>query len=146
MISYESFIGTRIHKLDAKSRLSIPAEMRTDLGNKFYITYGFDKNCLAVRPVESWNAFMEEINKLPKSVREMAHEQFNGHAEILSLDANGRFVLSEQLRSRIQAEPKSEVMILGSSDRIEIWNAPAKKAREAAADSVDWTTAWDEVE
>ena len=146
MISYESFIGTKTHKLDAKSRLSIPAEMRSDLGNKFYITYGFDKNCLAVRPIESWNAFMEEIGKLPKSRQDMAIEQFNGHAEIQSLDANGRFVLSEQLRNRIKAEPKSEVIILGSSDRIEIWNAPAKKEREEAADSVDWTTAWDDVE
>ena len=144
MVSYESFIGHKVHKLDAKNRVSIPANMRADLGGEFYITLGNDNNCLAIRTVENWKAFMEKIQTLPASVRKQAHFRFVANAERLSLDPNGRIILSEYLRNKINVESKQEIVVFGADDRVELWNKDVFYAQLEEGNSVEWADVFDE--
>ncbi len=57
--------GIYEHSLDAKGRLSIPAKLREELGDVFYVTLSTEK-CLSAYNLESWNRFMEKIKSMPK--------------------------------------------------------------------------------
>ncbi|MDE6156125.1 MAG: MraZ N-terminal domain containing protein, partial [Eubacterium sp.] len=39
----EYFVGHKTHKIDAKGRISIPANMRTALGQEFIVSRGVNK-------------------------------------------------------------------------------------------------------
>lgn len=144
MPSYEKFIGHKVHKLDSKNRVSIPAYMRTDLGSSFYITFGDDNNCLAIRTKEGWIDFMEKLQSLPSKTRRIAHFRFVANAEELSLDPNGRIILSENMRNKIRATAGGEVVIYGCDNRIEIWNKEAFFEELNAGDDLDWTAIYEE--
>ncbi len=52
--------GEYLHTLDSKGRLSIPARLREDLGDVFYLTLSMDK-CLSVFSSESWQVFSDKV-------------------------------------------------------------------------------------
>ena len=47
----ELFVNHKTHKIDAKGRISIPADMRANLGQEFIASRGFGK-CLALYPMD----------------------------------------------------------------------------------------------
>ena len=58
--------GTYEHSIDAKGRLFIPAKLRTELGETFYLAMGVDA-CLAIYPQSTWDRFTEKFASLPMS-------------------------------------------------------------------------------
>lgn len=48
--------GEYKHSIDNKGRLFIPAKLRDELGDVFYITLSMD-DCLSVYSAESWKEF-----------------------------------------------------------------------------------------
>ncbi|MCD8002075.1 MAG: MraZ N-terminal domain containing protein [Oscillospiraceae bacterium] len=52
------------HNLDAKGRLFIPARLRDELGDVFYVTLSMDK-CLSAYNAESWQVFSDKVNAMP---------------------------------------------------------------------------------
>ncbi len=118
----EYFVSHKEYKIDAKGRISIPANMRTALGNEFIASRGVGK-CLALYPMEEWNAFMESIkDKVPQKDRKTLQFFFSANAEKLSLDGQGRVLLNESLRKQVNLFGESQAMIYGNNDHIEIWN------------------------
>ena len=61
-----SVTGTYEHSVDAKGRLFIPAKLREELGDTFYLAMGVD-TCLAIYPQESWDRFTAKFASLPVS-------------------------------------------------------------------------------
>ena len=51
--------GQYQHTIDAKGRLFIPAKLREELGETFYVTMGMD-SCLSVYSDASWARFTEK--------------------------------------------------------------------------------------
>ena len=58
--------GTYEHSIDAKGRLFIPAKLRGELGETFYLAVGVDA-CLAIYPQSTWDKITEKIAALPMS-------------------------------------------------------------------------------
>ena len=56
--------GQYQHTIDAKGRLFIPAKLREELGETFYVTMGMD-SCLSVYSDASWARFTEKFESLP---------------------------------------------------------------------------------
>jgi DNA-binding transcriptional regulator/RsmH inhibitor MraZ len=54
------------HTIDGKGRLFVPAKLRSELGEFFYITKGLD-NCLSLYPNNNWLEIEEKISALPLS-------------------------------------------------------------------------------
>lgn len=142
MPTVRSFSGHKVHKIDAKNRLSIPADMRHDLGEEFYITLGID-SCLCIYTFEGWDEFMETINNFPESLRKKAQFKFVANAEMTSLDPNGRVALSENLRKKGFLLDEKEAVVYGASDRIEIWKKSFFDERMDEGEEVDWSAAFD---
>ncbi|MDO4765539.1 MAG: division/cell wall cluster transcriptional repressor MraZ [Eubacteriales bacterium] len=114
------FIGEYRFSMDSKGRISIPTKFREELGEVFYITKGFD-SCLFVYSAEEWEAFMEKLNQAKLSSKNSRKIQrfFLAASTECSTDKQGRVLLSGPQREYAGIE--KEVVVIGVSNRIEIW-------------------------
>jgi len=127
-------MGEYHHNIDAKGRLAIPARFREGLGERFVATKGLD-NCLFVFPMAEWARLEEKLKALPftrADARAFVRFFFAGAAEC-ELDAQGRILIPEHLRTYAKLE--KECVILGVSNRVEIWAKAEWEAYQAKADA-----------
>ena len=111
--------GQYAHTIDAKGRLFIPAKLRQELGGTFHVTVGQD-HCLSVYSDESWAAFMDKLKGLSYNEVKRLRGLFAYGADC-EPDGQGRILLPAKLRE--YADLEKDVVIIGSFDRVEIWNA-----------------------
>jgi MraZ protein len=115
------FIGEYFHSIDAKGRVIVPSKYREALGEKFYVTKGFDGNLL-VYTLDEWTAFMDKLMKLPKSnAKARAFVRiFSAAAIECEPDNNGRISITPALREF--AGLTKDIVSVGSGETIEIWD------------------------
>ena len=114
-------MGEYHHNIDEKSRLIIPAKFRSELGERFVITKGLDK-CLFVYSETEWNKLMQKVSSLQftkKNVRAF-ERTFIGGASLIEFDKQGRINITSPLVH--YANIKKECVIIGVSERLEIWS------------------------
>jgi len=118
------FLGEYSHNIDSKGRIIIPAKMREQLGEHFVITKGLD-NCLFVYPMQEWERVAENLSKLPSNQKNARYLQrlFLSGASEGETDKQGKVLINQQHREF--AGLTKEVVIVGVSKRIEIWDAEA---------------------
>ena len=115
------FIGEYRHSLDVKGRIIVPAKFRDGLGDKFVLTKGLD-GCLFAYSKEEWANFEEKIKTLPltnKDARAFVRFFFAGAVEC-EIDKQGRTLIPPMLREH--AGLNKELVIIGVSNRVEIWS------------------------
>jgi len=118
------FMGEYLHTIDNKGRLIFPAKFRDELGELFIATKGLD-NCLFVYTRSEWAILEEKLKKLPLAkpeARAFVRFFFSGAAE-LECDKQGRVLLPTNLREYARLD--KEVVVIGVSTRIEVWNKAA---------------------
>mgnify|MGYP001614244458 FL=1 len=118
------FYGQYEHALDAKDRVIIPSKFREifkeHYAEKFFITRGLDR-CLFVFTEEDWKTQEKKFRDLSftrEEARKFNRLYFSGACEALC-DKQGRILIPSYLKD--YGEIKQDVMIIGVSDRIEIW-------------------------
>lgn len=115
------FMGEYHHTIDEKGRMIIPAKFREGLGPNFVITRGLDQ-CLFVYPESEWKQLEEKLKVLPftkKDARAFTRFFFSGATEC-ELDKQGRVLISSPLRQ--YAELEKECVVIGVSNRVEVWS------------------------
>lgn len=115
------FIGEYHHRLDDKGRIIIPAKLRAHLTDSFVMTRGLD-GCVFIYRNDDWERLEQKLASLPLTRKEARAfvRFFYAAAQEMSLDKQGRVNISESL---IQyAHLDKECIIVGVSNRIEIWN------------------------
>ncbi len=118
--------GKYTHVVDPKGRLFVPAKLRDELGEVFYVTLGLD-HCLSVYTRESWDAILEKYNSLPLSQARRMRFLFANAAKC-EPDKQGRFLIPTDLRD--YAGLTQEVMFIGLGNHAEIWDAEAYRQLE----------------
>lgn len=130
-------IGEYSHTIDAKGRMIVPAKFRTELGERFIITKGFD-GCLYGYSLEEWKSIEEKIKTLPlitgKDARNFTRFFFSSAIEC-ELDSQGRILITQNLRTH--AELLKDVVVIGVSTRIEIWSKEKWESYNDMQDSDD---------
>lgn len=111
--------GIYQHTLDAKGRLFIPAKIKEELGDPFYVTLSMEK-CLTAYSAESWDKFMEKIKAMPK-VKQIKMRPLFAHAAKCELDGQGRILLPQNLRDF--AGLKKDVTVVGNGETAEFWDS-----------------------
>jgi len=115
------FMGQYQHSLDPKGRVIIPSKFREQLGESFVLTKGLD-HCLFVYPKDEWNVLEQKLKSLPftqKDARAFIRFFFSGAVET-EIDKQGRILIPPQLREHAHIE--KDLMIIGVSNRVEIWS------------------------
>lgn len=118
--------GKYRHSVDPKGRLFVPAKLRDELGECFYVTIGPER-CLTVYTQSSWDSFMEKANALPFSQQSILRFLF-ANVTRCEPDKQGRFLLPNDLRA--YANITQNVMFIGQGTHAEIWDAETYDERE----------------
>jgi MraZ protein len=120
------FTGEFQHTLDVKGRVIIPSRLRDGLGDRFVVTRGLD-HCLFVYPPAEWSRLEQKLKQLPftkSDSRAFMRLFFSGAMEV-EADKQGRVLIPQNLRDYAGIE--KDVMIIGVSNRVEIWNEKSWK-------------------
>ena len=123
-------IGKYPAKMDDKNRLIVPAKLREELGNEFYVTLGFNggHKCLTAYTTADWKILGENFNRLPLAQRSGPTSLIFINAVECAPDKQFRFSLSQNLMT--YAGIGRDVVIVGRAGQAEIWDAAEYEAFE----------------
>ncbi len=118
-------IGKYAAKVDEKGRLFVPARLRGELGEVFYVTVGFhgSRRCLTAYTKEGWESLSEKYNAMTLSQKAGAIGMIFSNAVECVPDKQFRFLLSANLFR--YAGIQKDVLIVGQAGQAEIWDADA---------------------
>ena len=118
------FYGEHEHTIDNKGRLIIPSKFRDSFKEygieKLYITRGLDK-CLFMFTENEWKTQESKFKSMSftkPEARKFNRLYFSGASQI-ECDKQGRILIPKYLKD--YATIKRDVVIIGVSNRMEIW-------------------------
>ena len=119
------FYGEYKHGIDRKGRLILPARFR-DIAkenniDKFFVTRGLDK-CIFMFSESEWRIQEQKFKNLSftkQEARTFNRMFFSGAVEVVP-DKQGRFIIPQYLKDF--ATIKKDTVVIGISNRIEIWD------------------------
>lgn len=114
-------MGEFHHNIDEKNRLVIPSKFRNELGEKFIVTRGLD-SCLFIYSMSEWEKLVEKLKTLPftqMNARKFSRFFLSGAIDA-EFDRSGRVSITSPLIE--YAGITKECVIIGVSDRLEIWS------------------------
>ena len=116
-------IGKYAAKLDEKNRLFVPSKLRSELGDTFFVTVGFNcrHRCLTAYTAEEWKTIGDNFNALNLSQRSAGMSVIFMNAVECTPDKQYRFALTPSLIG--YAGITKDVMIVGRAGQVEIWDA-----------------------
>ena len=122
------FLGNIEAKTDSKGRVFLPAIFRKILQQEgveqLVLRKDVHEKCLVLYPESVWNEqedlMRKKLNRWNRQEQQIIRE-FVSDVELVSLDGNGRFLLSRKAQE--QADIKQTVRFVGVGDTIEIWSA-----------------------
>ena len=120
-------IGTYYHSIDAKGRLFIPARLREELGEVFYVTISTEA-CLMVYSKQRWDRALEKLEAMPQA-KQLKLRQIFSKASKCELDGQGRIQLPQKLRD--YAGLSKNVTIVGTGVYVQIWDSEMYEPIEA---------------
>jgi MraZ protein len=116
------FWGCHEHVLDDKERTSLPKDFRELLTRGSQPPWLTARSrCLAIYPVEKFDAIRARLSAdVLNDSAEALERLIIGHATPCSVDKAGRILIPPTLRRRARLE--KEIVFLGLTDRVEIWD------------------------
>ena len=121
------FLGNIEAKTDVKGRVFLPSVFRKVLqasGEELLVLRkDIYQKCLVLYPESVWKEKVDQLKaqlKPWKPSHQQMLRQFISEAEAISLDGNGRFLISKRLQKA--AEIDQDVQFIGMDNTIEIWS------------------------
>ena len=121
------FLGNIEAKTDSKGRAFLPAVFRKVLQasgeENLVLRRDVFQKCLVLYPESVWNARLDLLKQQLrpwKQSHQQMFRQFVSEAEVVTLDGNGRFLISKRLQKI--AEIDQDIQFIGMDDTIEIWS------------------------
>jgi MraZ protein len=122
-------LGEHEHALDDKNRLTLPAKLREQLGERVVVSRGLD-GCLYVYSQPEWARLAERVGSLDPFSREARTMQrwFFASGSDAELDKQGRMVIPAALLKI--AGIGRDVTVTGVYDHLEIWDRAAWREQQ----------------
>ena len=127
------FVGNYTHNIDTKGRVFIPAKLRQELGQRFYICRGLDCRCIRAYNLLEWEKMLTKLRD-SSLADNTARRRLAFSAVDVEMDSQGRIMLTEQLRKFAGLTEK--VCIVGMLEWIEFWD-PEQFAATMGEDLVE---------
>ena len=119
------FRGATKITLDEKGRMVMPTRYREQIieraQGRLVVTIDRDR-CLAIYPLPEWDLIQAKLMSLPALNPQARKLQrlMVGYATDVELDGHGRMLLPPELRAF--AELERQAMLIGQSNRFELWS------------------------
>ena len=135
------FVGEYISKLDNKSRVIFPSQLKrqvpeAELACAFVLKRDIYEKCLVLYPSSEWqrqtSILKKRLNPFNRKHAEFLREFYRGTAEVY-LDASSRFLVPKNLLDFIGGE--KELVFAGQEGKIEIWSKDVYEQKHMADES-----------
>jgi MraZ protein len=126
------YAGSFPHSFDAKGRITVPSEWRSELHETHFFVLPSKEKCLKIYPA-TWVARQQESIRSYSldDPRRKAWESLMGRSQNINKhDEQGRITVREDLR--MWAELKKDALLLGCADHFEIWLPERRQAQPGA--------------
>lgn len=107
------------YNIDAKGRIFIPVKLREKLGSSFIAATVLDP-CVSLYSAEEWDSLLKKLTSAPMAETRKLLRKVAQSAEDVTLDSQGRILLSKPLLAHARLEKPA--LIIGAGRRAEIWN------------------------
>ena len=121
------FLGNIEAKIDAKGRAFLPSVFRKVLqasGEEcLVLRRDVFQKCLVLYPESVWNERLDLLKaqlRPWKQTHQQMFRQFVSEAEVVTLDGNGRFLITKRLQKIAAIE--QDIQFIGMDNTIEIWS------------------------
>ncbi len=115
------FLGSYVHQVDDKGRLSLPAMFRRGVEDGALVVMQVDTNSLALYPGPTWQEMSARLVEMRK--RHPEHRAYilgiTARAVEVAPDKQGRILVPARLLQAIGISDAA--MLIGAIDRIEVW-------------------------
>ena len=117
--------GVTLLNIDGKSRAAVPTKYREVLmaeSSGSIVITAHPHGCLLMYPRTAWEPIQQKIMQLSSFDKKSSKfpRLLVGHAEDVSIDASGRFLISSELRSYSNIEKIA--MLVGQGSHFELWS------------------------
>lgn len=116
------FLGSYVHQVDEKGRLSLPASFRRGVGDGGLVAMPVDRDSLALYPGPTWQEMAARLiefrRRHPESRKDFL--AMTANAVELAPDKQGRILIPARLLQAIGVTDTA--MLIGAIDRIEVWD------------------------
>ncbi len=123
------FVGTYLHSLDPKKRLTIPSVWRMQVGKpeSLFVLPDFHETCLNVLPASEMARRLERVRRHSLAdERVMAFTRALGaNSDLVSWDTQGRVRITDKLLQFAQIT--DQVQLVGAMDKFQLWNPALQK-------------------
>lgn len=115
-------LGSYLHQIDEKGRVSLPAAFRREVGERPMVLVQVHADALTLYPAEAWEeveARLREVMRLQPASRSWVLGVTANAAEVVP-DKQGRILLPQRLMAAVGLDGSG--LLVGVIDRIEIWS------------------------
>ena len=116
------FLGSYVHQVDEKGRLSLPASFRRGVSEKGLVIVQVHASALTLYPEEAWRGV--EVRLLDLLRREPESRPYvlgiTANAVEVVPDKQGRILIPQRLLGSIGLGDSA--LLVGVIDRVEVWN------------------------
>ncbi len=118
------FHGKTTLKIDEKGRFNLPIDHRKKLGDSAIVTIG-PLDQLEIWPMEGFSELLTRLDELSQTDESYGDtlRWVSSHSKEVGIDAQGRIALPLELRTLVGIS--TQIILLGSVRRIEVWPADA---------------------
>ena len=120
--------------------------MRGRLGEEFVASLGLG-DFVALYPQDQWEALLEKVqnSKLSGEKKKTLSMYLIASADKMSLDSQGRILLSDRLKNKVNLAGEKEAVVFGNINHIEIWNSAMFEEQVSSIDKNEVISIMDEL-
>ncbi len=132
------FLGSFLHQLDSKGRVSLPASFRRGREGEAFVLIQTQPDALSLYPDEAWQEVQTELREISTRQPQLRNQVLGITANAVEVvpDKQGRILIPERMRAG--ASLGGEALVVGAINHIEIWDPKlfedATQDRDAAFD------------
>jgi len=137
------FVGTEVHSLDAKKRLTIPSDFRALVGvpERVFVLPSSVERCLCIYPAREIARRLQKLQDISETDESAQNNmrELSANANWVPWDAQGRIRIKDNLLE--YAQLLSEVVLVGVFARFELWSPELWKQKQPVIDQQKLGTA-----
>lgn len=129
------FLGSYLHSIDPKGRVSLPAPFRRGRESDPFVLIQTKPDALSLYPDDAWDEAQSELREMSKRQPDLRTQILRvtaGAVEVVP-DKQGRILIPEKMRTSISLD--SDALVVGAINHIEIWEP--KRFEEATRSEDD---------
>lgn len=117
-----SFLGSFLHQLDEKGRVSLPAQFRREAGDSRFVLAQPYPPALALYPDSTWSGVQRELMLVRRNSAEARRwvVRIAATAVEVTPDSQGRILIPSRLQESARLD--GEIRMVGALDHVQLWN------------------------